>query len=76
MNLKTKILIYNFLAFAVLFFLFRYTIYHILPLSGIWLGLVCAILASILAPKFIVETIKGKEKVFVKWIFSKGVKEL
>ena len=76
MNLKTKVLIYNFIGFASLFILFRFTLYHILPLSGLWLGILCAVLSSILSPKFTVQSHKGKDKIFLKWLFIKGVKEL
>jgi hypothetical protein len=77
MPLKTQAIIYNFIAFVSLFLVFRYLLLgYIIPASGLWLALISAVVASILAPKFIVVTDKGKEKLLMKTIFSKDIREL
>lgn len=44
--------------------------------DSIFLAIVAAILASVLSPKFAVTRTKEGEKLFMKWIFIKGIKEL
>lgn len=73
---KTKAIGYNFVAFMVLFLIFRFTVGYVLPLSGLWLSVVCAVLASIIAPKFAAVEEDGKEKVLMKTIFSSDTKEV
>lgn len=76
MTLKTKALIYNFIGFAVLFVIIRIVAEQFTNLSGFWLPLTAAVVASILAPKFQAVTTAEGEKIFMKWLFIKGVKEI
>lgn len=76
MKLKHKVLVFNFLVFAILFIVFRVVLYMTLTISSIYLSVIAAILASFLAPKFAVAKIKGVEKIVMKWIFTKGFKVL
>lgn len=69
-------LIYNFLSFAALFFSMRYIVAHYTHLQGIWVPVTAAVIGTILAPKFqAVKTNEG-EKLFMSWIFIKGLKEI
>lgn len=76
MKPKVKVFIYNFLGFALLFVLFRFGLGVSLQLDSFYLALIAAILASVLAPKFVVVKKDGMEKIFMKWIFIKGFKEI
>jgi hypothetical protein len=76
MKPKTKALVFNLRAFALLFLVFRLTIGSIIKGETFWLALISAVIASILSPKFLVVEDKGKEKILMKTIFSKDVKEL
>ncbi|TDS13310.1 hypothetical protein DFQ03_2596 [Maribacter caenipelagi] len=76
MKLKYKVLIYNFLSFAVLFVLFRYILYVSISMNSLYLSAIAAIAASILAPKFAITRIEGFEKIVMKWVFIKGFKVL
>jgi len=76
MKLKHKVLIYNFLGFAVLFVLFRFLLYISLSINSLYLSAIAAIAASLLAPKFAVTKIEGLEKIVMKWVFIKGFKVL
>lgn len=76
MKLKYKVLIYNFLSFAVLFVLFRYIFYVSISMNSLYLSAIAAIAASILAPKFAITRIEGIEKIVMKWVFIKGFKIL
>ena len=70
MKPKTKALLYNFVAFISIFLVFRFTLGYFIPVSGLWLSLLCAVGASILAPKFAVVNEGGREKVMMKSLFG------
>lgn len=70
-----KVLIYNFLGFAILFVIFRFGLGLLLELDTFYLALIAAILASFLAPKFAVIKKEGRDIIVMKWIFIKGFKE-
>ncbi|AXG72124.1 hypothetical protein KORDIASMS9_04387 [Kordia sp. SMS9] len=76
MKPKTKALIFNLIAFAILFLIFRIAVGYVLKLETFWLALIAAVIASILAPKFIVVEENGKEKLLMKTVFSKDIREL
>lgn len=76
MTLKTKSIVYNFLGFAILFIIIRFAAATFTNLSGLWLPLTAFVVATLLAPKFqAIKTNEG-EKLFMKWLFMKGVKEI
>ncbi len=76
MTKKTKALLYNLICFAVLFFLVRYLIVHYTHLTGFWIPFTAFIVGTILAPKFQAVTTKDGEKLYMKWIFLKGIREI
>ena len=76
MKPKYKVLFLNFLGFALLFMLFRFGLALFVQIDSLYLAVISAISASILAPKFAVVNTKGIEKVMMKWIFLKGFKEI
>jgi uncharacterized membrane protein YvlD (DUF360 family) len=76
MKKSTKALIYNFVCYAVIFLITYFLVTSFTHLTGFWIPVTAAVVASLLAPKFqAVQTSMG-EKLFVKWLFFKGVKEL
>ena len=75
MKLKHKALLYNFLAFTVLFLAVRMLIGYFIPLQRLFLAIIAAIVATVFAPKFAIARINGLEKLVMKWIFKKGFKE-
>ena len=76
MNKKTKAFIYNFLGFAVFFFAARFLVGKYTNLEGWWIPLTAFVVGTILAPKFQTVSTREGEKLFMKWIFVKGLKEL
>lgn len=75
MKPKYKVLIYNFLGFAILFVVGRLLLGMFLRLDTIVLAVIAAIAASLIAPKFgLVKSNKG-DKIMMKWIFVKGFRE-
>ncbi|MDG1760483.1 MAG: hypothetical protein P8L72_02520 [Flavobacteriaceae bacterium] len=69
-------LLLNFICFGILFVIFRYGVGTLLPLSYLPLLLGSAVLASFLAPKFVVHKENGTERIVVKIPFVKSVKKL
>jgi hypothetical protein len=76
MSKKTKALLYNLLSFAVIFIGFRFLLDSYTNLTGYWIPITAFVISTILAPKF--QAIKGPkgEKVYMRWLFLKGVKEV
>lgn len=71
MNKATKVLVIQFLFFAVIFLAARYLIAHFELLTGIWIPVVSGIITIVLVPQFKVFKVDGKDTVFVAWLFSK-----
>lgn len=69
-------LVLNLMCFGILFVIFRYGLGTLFPLSYLPLVLGSAVLASFLAPKFIVRKKDGIEKIVVKIPFKNSVAEL
>ena len=77
MKPKTKALVYNLVGFFGLFLIIRFSLLYLLPqVSHIVLVLAAAVAASILAPKFAVVELNGKEQIKMKWIFLKGFRDV
>lgn len=76
MKPKYKALLLNFIAFVVLFLIARLALGYYLPINPIFLAVTSAIIANVLAPKFgAIQTDDG-EKVLMRWIFIKGMREI
>jgi hypothetical protein len=76
MSKSIKSLLYNFLAFAIFFFPFRFLIDAYTQLEGLWIPSVAFVIATLLSPKFQAINTKDGEKLYVKWLFLKGFKEI
>ncbi|KAF2518790.1 hypothetical protein E0W68_08565 [Flavobacterium salilacus subsp. salilacus] len=76
MNKKAKAILYNFLGFAPIFLLLYFTIPQFTGLTGLFIPLTAFVVATILAPKFQAIKYQGQEKILMKWLFIKGVKEV
>ena len=76
MTKKTKSFLYNLLSFAAFFLPFQVLVSYFTNLKGIWIPSIAFVFATILAPKFQAIPSKDGEKLFMKWIFVKGFKEV
>jgi hypothetical protein len=76
MSKKTKALLYNLIAFAALFIPIRYLILEHYLITPILKPIIAFVIATLLAPKFQAGNAGGTEKIFMRWIFLKGVKEV
>lgn len=76
MNLKLKAFILQLISFAVLFIISQYVLANYTNLKGIWISITAFVVGTILAPQFQAVKTKDGEKLFMKWIFMKEVKEI
>ena len=77
MSKTTKAFFYNFLGFAIIYLIVYFTIKNILPnISWFWMPISAAVVASLLAPKFQAVKSKDGEKLFMKFLFLKGIREI
>lgn len=76
MNLKLKAFILQQISFAVLFIISQYVLANYTNLQGIWVSITAFVVGTILAPQFQAVKTKDGEKLFMKWIFMKDVKEI
>ena len=76
MSKKTKAFVYNFIGFAIIFFGTRFLITEYTSLQGLWIPMTAFVVGTILAPKFQTVRTNEGEKLFMKWLFIKGVKEI
>ena len=76
MSKKVKSFLYNFLGFAVIYLPTLYVVDIATHLQGIWIPMTGFMVALLVAPKFqSIKTHEG-EKIYMKWLFLKGVKEV
>ncbi|MDH4404326.1 MAG: hypothetical protein QE264_08830 [Flavobacterium sp.] len=75
-KLQVIAFVFQLLCFAVLFILSRILFEKFSNLTGFWLPITSFVVSTLLAPKFqAVKTNEG-EKLFMKWLFIKGIKEI
>ncbi len=75
-KLQLRAFLYQLGSFAILFLLLRFVIASYTGLTGIWIPLTAFVVATIIGPKFQSVKTKDGEKLFMKWIFVKGIKEI
>ena len=75
-KLQIRAFIYQLGCFAILFISVRYIVAHYTNLTSFWIPLTAFIIGTIIAPKFQAVKTKDGEKLFMKWIFMKGIKEI
>jgi len=76
MSKKVKAFLYNLLGFAAIFIPVRILLSTYTNLEGLLVPLTAFVVGTLVAPKFqTVQTNEG-EKLFMKWLFTKGVKEI
>ena len=76
MSKRNKAFVYQIICFAILFIPLRYIIGAHTGLTGYWIPLTSFVIATIVTPKFQAIRTNEGEKLFVKWLFAKQVKEI
>ena len=76
MSKKVKGFLYNLICFALLFIAFRYIIENYTGLTGYYIPITAFVIGTLLAPKFQAVQTPDGEKLFMKWLFIKGVRNV
>lgn len=76
MSKQTKAFIYNFISFAIFFLAFYHLVGTFTNLTGFFIPITSFVVSTILAPKFQAMKSREGDKLFMSWIFMKGVKEI
>ncbi|MEO5777602.1 MAG: hypothetical protein ABIQ27_11915 [Flavobacterium sp.] len=76
MSKKVKSFLYNLVCFAILFILFRFLIMEYTELKGLFIPITAFVVGTLTAPKFQAVQTPDGEKVFMRWLFLKGVREV
>ena len=76
MSKQIKAFLYNLLSFVVLFVPLVLILQRFTALTGFWVPVTAFVVLTLVGPKFQAVKTKDGEKLFVKWIFIKGVKEV
>ena len=76
MSKKTKAFIFNLLGFSFFYIISYFVVMTFGVLEGLWIAATSFVISTLLAPKFqVVKTNQG-EKLFMKWIFIKELREI
>lgn len=75
-KLEIRAFLYQLGCFAIFFISLRYVVIHYTSLTGIWISMTAFVVGTLLAPKFKAIKTKEGEKLYMRWIFLKGVKEI
>lgn len=75
-KLQVRAFLYQLGCFAILFISFKYLVEKYTHLTGLWIPFTAFVAGTLLAPKFQAAKTKDGEKLFMKWIFIKGIKEI
>lgn len=76
MSKQLKSFVYNLLGFLPFYVITYLLLHNFTDVQGFWKPLIAAVVTTILAPKFQMVKYKGEEKIFMKWLFFKNVKEV
>lgn len=76
MKKKTKALLYGFACFAAIYTLIYFLIIEFTGLTGLWRPVTAAVAASLLSPRFQVLVYQNEERIYMKWIFLKNIREV
>jgi len=75
-KLQVRAFLYQLGCFAILFVAGRFIIAEYTELTGIWIPMTSFIVATLISPKFHAVKTKDGEKLFMKWIFIKGIRKI
>lgn len=76
MSKQVKAFVFQLLCFAVLFIAARYLVAEYTGLTGYWIPVTAFVIGTLLAPKFHAVKTQEGEKLYWKWLFVKGVREI
>jgi len=75
-KLRVRAFLYQLGCFAILFISIQFLVLKFTQLTGIWIPMTAFVVGTILSPQFQAVKTKDGEKLFMKWMFVKGIKEI
>lgn len=75
-KLRVRAFLYQLGCFAILFISIQFLVMKYTQLTGIWIPMTAFVVGTILSPQFQAVKTKDGEKLFMKWIFMKGIKKI
>jgi hypothetical protein len=75
-RLQIRAFLYQLGCFASLFILARFLVERYSGLTGLWVPFIAFVIGTVLAPKFQAVKTKDGEKLYMKWVFIKSIKEI
>jgi hypothetical protein len=75
-KLQVRAFLYQLGCFGILFISARYLVERYTGLTDFWIPLTAFVVGTLLSPKFQAVKTQDGEKLYMKWIFTKGVKEI
>ena len=75
-KLQVRAFLYQLGCFAILFISIQFLLAKYTHLTGLWIPMTAFVVGTILAPKFQAVKTKEGEKLFMKWLFIKGIKDV
>ena len=76
MSKKTKAFLFNLIGFSFFYIISYFTVMTFGLLQGLWIAATSFLISTVLAPKFQTVITNEGEKLFMKWIFVKGLREI
>jgi hypothetical protein len=75
-KLQVRAFLYQLGCFAILFISARFLVATYTNLTGFWVPFTAFVVGTILSPKFQAVKTNDGERLFMRWIFVKGTKEI
>lgn len=75
-KLQVRAFLYQLGCFAILFISIRFLVANYTNATGLWIPFIAFVMGTILSPKFQAAKTKDGEKLFMSWLFLKGIKEI
>lgn len=75
-KLQVRAFLYQLGCFAILFISFQFLIGKYTNLEGLWIQITAFVVGTILSPQFQAVKTKDGEKLFMSWLFIKGIKDI
>jgi hypothetical protein len=75
-KLQVKAFIFQLICFVIFFLSVKYTVLELTTLSGLFPSIIAFVIGTFLAPKFKATKTKDGEKLYMSWIFMKGIREI
>ena len=76
MSKKLKAFVFQLISFIIFFVGCTYIFKQFFELQDLYIKLMAFVVGTVFAPKFLATQTKDGEKLYIKWLFIKGMKEI